>query len=105
MKDWPQITLYIHRRHFSLFGPIGINNPRMVPQQALPSISNVDDIEGYLAERENDRQKTYLTVIDLPKSERSKIMQELAIMGITAGSLFPGLDGACEQLRERYFDY
>ena len=105
MKDWPQITLYIHRRHFSLFGPIGINNPRMVPQQALPSISNVDDIEGYLAERENDRQKTYLTVIDLPKSERSKVMQELAIMGITAGSLFPGLDGACEQLRERYFDY
>jgi hypothetical protein len=31
-------------------------------------------------------------------------MQELALMGITAGSLFPGLDGACLQLKERFFD-
>jgi hypothetical protein len=30
--------------------------------------------------------------------------QDLALMGITAGSLFPGLDGACLQLKERYFD-
>jgi hypothetical protein len=30
-------------------------------------------------------------------------MRELALMGITAGSLFPGLDGACEELRERLF--
>jgi hypothetical protein len=30
-------------------------------------------------------------------------MKELALMGITAGSLFPGLDGACEELRERLF--
>ena len=30
-------------------------------------------------------------------------MKELALMGINAGSLFPGLDGACEQLKERYF--
>jgi len=26
-------------------------------------------------------------------------------MGITAGSLFPGLDGACEELRERFFEF
>jgi hypothetical protein len=25
-------------------------------------------------------------------------------MGITAGSLFPGLDGACEELTQRNFD-
>jgi hypothetical protein len=31
-------------------------------------------------------------------------MQELSFMGITAGSLFPGLDGACEGLREKMFD-
>jgi hypothetical protein len=30
-------------------------------------------------------------------------MRELALMGITAGALFPGLDGSCEELRERLF--
>jgi hypothetical protein len=30
-------------------------------------------------------------------------MRELSVMGITAGSLFPGLDGACEELKERFF--
>lgn len=66
----------IHHRHFSLFAPLGINNTRLIPQQALSSICNVDDIEGYLSERESDRQKTYLNVIDLPKAGRSKIMEE-----------------------------
>jgi hypothetical protein len=36
-------------------------------------------------------------------SERPLVMRELSVMGITAGSLFPGLDGACEELRERFF--
>jgi hypothetical protein len=30
-------------------------------------------------------------------------MHDLSAMGITAGALFPGLDGACEELRERFF--
>ncbi len=30
-------------------------------------------------------------------------MHELSLMGITAGSVFPGFEGACEQIRERYF--
>jgi hypothetical protein len=41
--------------------------------------------------------------IDLPVSERSIVARDLAMMGITAGSLLPGLDGACEQLKERFF--
>jgi hypothetical protein len=40
---------------------------------------------------------------DLPASERATVMAELELMGINAGSLFPGLDGACEQLKERFF--
>lgn len=33
-----------------------------------------------------------------------RVMNELACMGITAGSLFPGLDGAYEELAERNFE-
>jgi hypothetical protein len=75
----------------------------MVPQQALSTVANVDDIEEFIAFNERQRKKTYLEVIDLPVVERAQIMQELSLMGITAGSMFPGLDGACEQLRERNF--
>jgi hypothetical protein len=53
-------------------------------------------------ERMNGKQ--YLQIIDLPISERPTVMRELSLMGVTAGSLFPGLDGACEELRERFFD-
>jgi len=30
-------------------------------------------------------------------------MRDLAFMGITAGSMFPGIDGVCEELREKNF--
>ena len=82
--------------HMTMLEPLPINNPRVLPQQSISSVTNVDDLETYVASR--------LSAIDLPVSERQVVMQELALMGITAGSLFPGLDGACLQLKERYFD-
>jgi len=90
--------------HFSFLSPLAINNPRVVPQQALSTVANVDDIEELVAFVERKNGKTYLQVIDLPISERPQIIQELGLMGITAGSVFPGLDGACEQLREKNFN-
>lgn len=90
------------RLHFSVMEFIAINNERMIPQQAVSSVTNIDDIETYIRSKETT-EKRYLRVIDLPVSERPKVMRELSTMGITSGSLFPGLDGACEELRERFF--
>ena len=83
--------------------PLALNNPRVVPQQSVSSVTNIEDIEAYLTDREKQVDKRYLRTIDLPASERNAVMQELGAMGITAGSLFPGVDGACEQVRERFF--
>jgi len=77
----------------------------MVPQQALSTFTTVDDIETYIHVREKERGKCYLQVIDLPLRERDHVIRELRLMGITQGSLFPGLDGACEELRERFFGF
>ena len=85
--------------HMTMLEPLATNNPRALPQQSISSGTNIDDLEGYLS-----RGEKFLRAIDLPVSERQVVMQELALMGITAGSLFPGLDGACLQLKERYFD-
>jgi hypothetical protein len=90
--------------HMTMLEPLATNNPRALPQQSVSSVTNVDDLENYLSAIEKRNGKSYLSAIELPVSERQIVMQELALMGITAGSLFPGLDGACLQLKERYFD-
>jgi hypothetical protein len=82
---------------------LAIENERLIPQQAASTVTSVDDIEGYIQSKEVGERK-FLSAIDLPVSERKQVVQELGYMGITAGSLFPGLDGACEELRERYND-
>jgi len=64
-------------------------------------LTNVDDIETYVGQ--TPEGKPYLWAIDLPRRDRPHANRELGYMGITAGSLFPGLDGACEELKERNF--
>jgi len=76
----------------------------MVPQQAISTFTTVDDIETYIQNKSQITKKPYLEVIDLPLSERDHVIRELRLMGITQGSLFPGLDGACQELKERFFD-
>jgi hypothetical protein len=79
------------------------NNPRFVPQQSVASFSNVDDLEGFVSLHEKTAGSKNLTLIDIPIDEKQKAIDELRLMGITAGSLFPGLDGICRSLKERFF--
>jgi hypothetical protein len=88
--------------HFSVLEFIALNNERLIPQQSISSLTNVDDVESYIRQAESD-DRQFLQIIDLPVSERPAVMRELSAMGITAGSLFPGVDGACAELRERMF--
>jgi len=80
-----------------------LENPRVIPQQSLSTISTVDDVETHVQKEEMTHGRTFIEVIDLPASARKEVIGELALMGITAGSLFPGMDGACEALREQNF--
>ena len=88
--------------HLSVLEFVAIENERLVPQQSVSTVTNVDDIESYIKSHESGTEPL-LQIIDLETSERPNVMLELAVMGITAGSLFPGLDGACEELKERFF--
>lgn len=83
---------------------IAIDNPRLVPQQAVTTVTNIDDIEAYILECEATTNETYLQAIDIPAIHREEAMRDLRFMGITAGSMFPGIDGVCEELRETNFD-
>jgi len=90
--------------HLSVMEFIAIDNPRLVPQQAVTTVTNVDDIEAYIQEREQLAEMEFLYAIDIPASCREEAMSDLRYMGITAGSMFPSIDGVCEELRESNFD-
>jgi len=102
-EDWFQPVMLLNGGPFLSIGEfITIENDRMIPQQAASTVTNMDDIETYIRSKEFGDKK-YLWAIDLPVSDREKVFQELSYMGITPGSLFPGLDGACEELKEHNF--
>jgi hypothetical protein len=86
-----------------LMEALPLENPRVIPQQSLSTVSTVDDVETHIRTAETNYGRTFLEVIDLPANARKEVIGELALMGITAGSLFPGMDGACEALREQNF--
>jgi hypothetical protein len=73
-------------------------------RQAATKLTNVDDIESFMKGAEAEKGVCYLQAIDLAKSDRRRVMNELAYHGYYRGSLFPGLDGACEELVERNFE-
>ena len=78
----------------------------MIPQQAVTMVTNLDDVEAYLTRKAVQARITdnpYLRAIDIPWTSREEVMRELRYMGITAGAMFPGLDGICEELREQFF--
>lgn len=93
------------RPHFSVLDPVVIGNGRALPQQATSFITNCDDIETYIKFRENEKQNQYLYCFDLPVLEQERVLRELNLMGVLPGSLFPGLDGACQEMKARHFGY
>lgn len=78
-------------------------NPRALPQQSVHLFSNIVDIEGYIRLTESAMGSRFLTRVDIPASERAVAMRDLAEMGITSAALFPGIQGVCEALTERWF--
>ncbi len=90
--------------HFSLHEFNSVENERLVPQQAISSASSVDDIENFLINGAGLNQSSSLYAIDICSKYRFKAMHDLRKFGLTTASLFPGLDGACKDLRDRLFD-
>ncbi|MCP8940917.1 FRG domain-containing protein [Alsobacter sp. SYSU M60028] len=103
-EDFPQIESTSGVPfHFSISETLALENERAIPQQAIFTLTNVDDIERFIGEKEKAAKRRYLWAFDLPYSDREKVLQQLRLMGITAASMFPGLDGICKDFRDRHF--
>lgn len=104
--DYPQIlNITLCRPHFSLIEPLALGNPRALPQKSMATVTNVDDIEGYIATLEDRSKHTYLRAFDLDPTERNEALRQLGLMGISPGSMFPGIEGICREFKDRQFGY
>ncbi len=79
------------------------DHDRALAQQSVLMLSNVAEIEALIVKAEKQTCKRYLTKIDLVKSNARAALDDLRMMGITEASIFPGLDGICRALRDRFF--
>jgi hypothetical protein len=79
--------------------PTPMKNPRLVPQKSILMYCNVDNMEHFVARKEQQNSATYLTAYRLTDPPL-EILKDLRAMGIDAASLFPGLDGKCRSVLE-----
>lgn len=89
--------------HLSISEFLALENPRVIPQQAVTTVTNIFDIESYIMEKENEFNCKFLTAIDIPAKEYNVVMSDLRLMGITSASMFPGIDGICAELKRQMF--
>lgn len=87
--------------HVHSFVPV--DNPRWSAQQAVSTSTNLVAPEIWWRMFEKFAGKQSLITVDLPYSLKAEAMSDLKMMGITAASMFPGLDGACRAIKESLF--
>ena len=82
-------------------GPL--HNPRLYAQQARFMVTNVVNVEGFIRGVERKMGKQYLFAADIPVSCAAEALQDLAFMGLSAATMFPGLDGVSRMIRHEMF--
>lgn len=86
-----------------VFKPNSKGNQRLVFQQGLFLMSNILEIEAYLVSLREDNLPPFISAIEMPSSLARKVIDELAYMGVSHLSLFPGLDGAAKHAMYKQF--
>ncbi len=90
--------------HITILETLAIENNRVTSQQGLLTLTNLHNIEAHIQKLELDSGKRLLYAFDIPAIEASAAMNELALMGITRSTMFPGIESICLDARERLFD-
>ena len=108
-KKFKLATILEPAPKLEIVGAIPFGNPRAIPQQSKVMFSNVANAERFILGLEklgleNNEQYVILNKIDLKYSMRDDVMAYLRYIGITPATMFPGLDGACRALAQKYFN-
>lgn len=82
-------------------GPL--RNPRLYAQQGLFMVTNSVNVEHVLLEAGAAEDLEYLIAADVPVSAATEALQDLKYMGLTAATMFPGLDGVCRMMKQSMY--
>jgi hypothetical protein len=82
-------------------GPL--RNPRLYAQQGLFMVTNAKNVEHVLIEEGAAQGLEYLVAVDVPISAAIEALQDLSYMGLTAATMFPGLDGVCRMMKHSMY--
>lgn len=74
-------------------------NARLYAQQGRFLVTNVAAVEDYIRHLEAVVGSQFLFAADLPVQLASQALEDLAYMGLSAATMFPGLDGVCRMMR------
>ena len=74
-------------------------NPRLYAQQGQFLVTNIANLERFIRFYELERKVEFLLAADVPISCASDALEDLAFMGLTAATMFPGLDGVGRMIR------
>ena len=75
------------------------NNPRLYAQQGKFLVTNIADLEHFICTIQNQAGRSDLIAADVPISCAEDALTDLRFMGLTAATMFPGLDGVCRMMR------
>jgi hypothetical protein len=78
--------------------PSARENPRALPQQSELMFCNSANMMLFVRGLEATRNQAFLRVFDIPIAERVEALRDLSAMGITAATMYPGIDGTCRAI-------
>jgi hypothetical protein len=90
-------------KYVSVLRPYAKFNPRIIPQQGVFTVTNVDDMEDYILSRSSEIKKTFLYTALLSVKEKPNVLKELNLMGINEMTMFPSIEGICRSLKTQFF--
>ncbi len=93
------VTLPRARPYIACLTISGRFNPRLYAQQGRFMVTNVANVESFIHQIEEQVGQSDLFSAVVPVRFASEAIKDLAYMGLTAGTLLPGLDGVCRMMR------
>lgn len=82
-------TLSISARH----------NPRLYAQQGQFLVTNVVELEPFLSRIEKAAKSKVVVAADIPANFAAHALEDLKFMGLSAATMFPGLDGVSQMMK------
>jgi len=95
----PSVTVVAANAYVASLQIAPLHNARLRAQQGRFLVTNVANLEQFIRQAEVEMGKRCLYAVDVPAACARDALEDLSFMGLTAATMFPGLDGACKAIR------